>query len=291
MPEIPQDIRELLLTFQKNEITEHHIYRRIAGNADSEENARVLERISNHELQHYKIWKNYTGEDVKLDRFKVWRYVAIARIFGFTFATRLMEKGEQNAQKNYEQLVPHIKEARQVINDEDAHEEELLALLDEKRLAYTGSIVLGLNDALVELTGALAGLTLALQNTRLIALTGLITGIAAAMSMGASEYLATKSEENGKQPVKASIYTGTAYLLTVAVLILPYLVFSHYMVCLAFTLLGALLIIAFFNFYISVAKNLNFKHRFTEMAALSFGVAGLSFVIGWIIRSFLGVDV
>jgi len=53
-------------------------------------------------------------------------------------------------------------------------------LIEEKRLEYTGSIVLGLNDALVEMTGALAGLTLALQNTRLIALSGLVTGIAAA---------------------------------------------------------------------------------------------------------------
>jgi hypothetical protein len=40
-----------------------------------------------------------------------------------------------------------------------------------------------------------------------------------------------------------------------------------------------------------VAKDLNFKMRFLEMAGLSFGVAGLSFVFGWIIRAFLGVEV
>ena len=42
------------------------------------------------------------------------------------------------------------------------NESALLQLLDEEKLRYTGSIVLGLNDVLVELTGALAGLTLAL---------------------------------------------------------------------------------------------------------------------------------
>jgi VIT1/CCC1 family predicted Fe2+/Mn2+ transporter len=47
----------------------------------------------------------------------------------------------------------------------------------------------------VELTGALSGLTLAFRNTRLIAMAGLITGIAASLSMAGSEYLATKSEE------------------------------------------------------------------------------------------------
>jgi VIT1/CCC1 family predicted Fe2+/Mn2+ transporter len=96
-------------------------------------------------------------------------------------------------------------------------------LLDEELLRYAGSIVLGLNDALVELTGALAGFTLALQNTRLIALTGLITGVAAALSMAASEYLSTRSEGGGRSPLRASLYTGTAYIITVFLLILPYL--------------------------------------------------------------------
>ena len=40
-------------------------------------------------------------------------------------------------------------------------------------------MVLDLNDAQVELTGAPAGLTLALENTKLIALTSLITGVVA----------------------------------------------------------------------------------------------------------------
>lgn len=291
MSDLPQEIVDLLVTFQKNEITEHHIYKRLARRADSPENAGVLKRIAAHELQHYRIWRTYSGRDVRPDWGKVWRTVLMAKIFGFTFVTRMMESGEKKAQASYEQLVPHIREARQVIAEEDGHEEELLNLLDEKRLAYTSSIVLGLNDALVELTGALAGLTLALRDTSLIALTGLITGIAAAMSMGASEYLATKSEEGDKNPLKASIYTGIAYLITVFVLILPYLALSNYFVCLLFTMAGAVLIIACFNYYISVAKQLDFKARFLEMAGLSFGVAGLSFIIGWLVRVFLGVDV
>ena len=53
-------------------------------------------------------------------------------------------------------------------------EKALLEMLDEERLKYVGSMVLGLNDALVELTGSLAGFTFAMQNTKLIALSGLI---------------------------------------------------------------------------------------------------------------------
>jgi VIT1/CCC1 family predicted Fe2+/Mn2+ transporter len=86
--------------------------------------------------------------------------------------------------------------------------QKLISLIDEERLKYVSSMVLGLNDALVELTGALTGLTLALQNPRLIAIVGFITGIAASMSMAASEYLSTKQEDTEKNPLKASVYTG-----------------------------------------------------------------------------------
>ncbi len=288
---ISPEIRNQLLIFQKNEITEYHIYRKLAQVISSPENRDVLIRISEDERRHYDDWKKYTGSSPGPDQLKIWFYFWIARILGLTFGIKLMERGEEAAQKNYAAIFEAIPEAEKIAREENDHENALIELLDEERLQYTGSIVLGLNDALVELTGALAGLTLALQNTRLIALTGLITGIAASFSMAASEYLSTKSEDSDKHPLRASIYTGVAYVVTVFILILPYLMLENYFACLFLTLFSAILIIAFFNYYISVAKDLPFKSRFFEMAGLSLGVAGLSFLIGWVIRVFLGVDI
>jgi VIT1/CCC1 family predicted Fe2+/Mn2+ transporter len=288
---ISKEIREKLLVYQKNEITEHHIYGMLAQAVKSPENRRVLEKIANDELEHYQSWRTYTQQDVKPDQLSIWKYYWISRIFGFTFGVKLMERGEEGAQDSYEQLRGTIPEADAILRDENEHEAALLGLLDEERLRYMGSIVLGLNDALVELTGALAGLTLALQNTRLIALTGLITGIAAALSMAASEYLSTKSEETAKHPVRASAYTGVAYVGTVFILILPYLILKNFYLCLGCTLVAAVLIIGFFNYYISVAQDVPFQRRFLEMSGLSLGVAALSFFIGFVIRSFLGVDI
>jgi VIT1/CCC1 family predicted Fe2+/Mn2+ transporter len=151
--------------------------------------------------------------------------------------------------------------------------------------------VLGLNDALVELTGALAGLTLALQNVKLIALSGLITGIAASLSMAASEYLATRSEETDKNPVRAAIYTGIAYIFTVAMLVTPYLLIQNYILDLIIALVIGVVIIAIFNFYISVAKDEPFRPRFLEMAGLSLGVAVFSFIIGYFIRLWMGIEI
>ncbi len=291
MMEISPQLRQQLLAFQRNEITEHHIYRRLAQSIRSPENRQVLEKISQDELGHYQDWKKYTGQDVPPDRLAIWKYYLVSRILGFTFGIKLMERGEEKAQVNYAELRSVIPEIDAWIQDEDAHEQKLIEMLDEDLLHYAGSIVLGLSDALVELTGALAGLTLALQNTKLIALSGLITGIAAAMSMAASEYLSTRSEKTSKHPVRAAIYTGVAYILTVTFLILPYLLFGNYYLDLGLALGAAVLIIAVFNYYISVAQDEPFRQRFFEMAGLSLGVAAVSFVIGYLIRIFLGIEV
>ncbi len=289
--EITEQVRQRLLAYQRNEITEHHIYRKLAGTVKSPENRRVLEHIAEDELRHYQQWRAYTQQDVPPDRWSVWKYYLISRVLGFTFGAKLMEGAESSIQGGYEQLRGAIPEAGAVMKEEKEHEQALLQMLDEEMLRYTGSIVLGLNDALVELTGALAGLTLALQNARLIALTGSITGIAAALSMAASEYLSTKHEGDAKNPLKASVYTGVAYIFTVLILIAPYLVLPNYYVSLACTLTAAVLIIAAFNYYIAVAKSEPFRARFLEMTGLSLSVAAFSFLVGLLMRTLFGVDI
>jgi VIT1/CCC1 family predicted Fe2+/Mn2+ transporter len=289
--ELTASLRQRLLAAQRNEITEYNIYMRIAATLPDANNRQVMEQIAADELGHYKAWKQYTEQDVAPKWPIVWFYTFIARALGFTFGVKLMEQGEQGAQVNYAEIAKSIPEAAKIHADEHVHEEKLLDMLDEERLRYAGSVVLGLNDALVELTGALAGLTLALQNVQLIALSGLITGIAASLSMAASEYLSTRSEKTDKHPVLAAVYTGIAYIITVTLLILPYLLLKNYYICLAISLTTAVLIIAAFNYYISVAKGENFRKRFVEMAGLSLSVATFSFIIGYFIRMWLGVEI
>lgn len=288
---ISPTVRAKLLIYQQDEITEHEIYKKLASFIQSPENRQVLERIADDEKRHYEQWRTYTGQDLTADPNKVRKYYWLSRIFGFTFGIKLMEAGEEDAQDNYARLKGVIPNIEGIIADEDRHENEIINLLDEERLVYAGSVVLGLNDALVELTGALAGFTLALQNANLIAITGLITGIAAALSMAASEYLSTKADVGPKNPGRAALYTGGAYFVTVIILILPFLLLANFYISLGITLTLAVFIIAVFNYYISVAKDLNFKRQFLEMAVVSLGVATFSFLIGYILRTFWGVDV
>ena len=289
--EISQKAMNIIRKMQQNELTESVIYEEIAKFAKGEENKKTLLRLAAEEKAHYEIWKKYTGEELKVNKLKVFKYKFLARVLGFTFAVKLMENGEENAQKEYDILYDEVEESIQIKQQEEEHEAALLDMLDEERLQYVGSMVLGMNDALVELTGSLAGFTFAMQNTRLIALSGLIMGISATFSMASSEFLAAKSEGRS-DAFKSCSYTGIAYLITVALLIAPYLLLgnSQYMTALFAMLLVVILIIAGFTYYISVAKGEKFKPRFLEMFFISIGVAVVSFFVGILAKYFLGVD-
>ncbi len=291
MKEISQKAKSIILKMQQNELNESFIYEAIAKFAKGEQNKETLRRLGAEERAHYEIWKQYTKVEMKPNRLKIFKYKMLARILGFTFAVKLMETGEEIAQKEYELITAEVEESAQIREQEEEHEAALLSMLDEERLQYVGSMVLGMNDALVELTGSLAGFTFAMQNTRLIALSGLIMGISATFSMASSEFLAAKSEGRN-DAFKSCTYTGIAYLITVALLILPYLLLGsgQYMTALFSMIAIVVLIIAGFTYYISVAQGERFKPKFLEMTLISVGVAVISFFVGVLAKQFLGVD-
>lgn len=283
--------QDAILEAQRSEITEYRIYMRLAERIDDEHNRQVVQRIARQEKEHYDFWRTHTGRDVAPSRLQRWLYLFIATVFGITFAIKLMERGEEDAQETYEQLAEEIPGAERIVREEEEHEQQLVDMIDERRLRYIGSIVRGLNDALVELSGAVAGLTFVLSSTSLIGTTGFITGIAASLSMAGSEYLGSKSEGTDKNPVTASLYTGLAYLLVVLFLIFPYFLLGDVILALAVMLANVLVVVVLFTFYTSVTRDLSFRREFGEMAAISLGIAAITFVIGFVIRSVFGVEV
>ncbi len=280
-----------LIELQRSEITEYLIYSHLSRTIKDSHNREILNRLAQEEYNHYERLKKITDKVVTPNRFKVWFYLILIKILGVTFGLKLMESGEKLAQKGYSIIAQRYPEVSSIIGDEKAHENDLLNILDEERLRYVGSIVLGLSDALVEFTGTLAGFTFALRNNSLIALTGIITGIAASLSMGASEYLSTKAEGEEKSPLKASLSTGATYIFAVSSLVLPYILIRDSFLSFVFTLLFAVTLVFLFTFYISVAKELEFKKRFLEMIVIIFGVSLVSFGIGLLVRVFFNVDI
>jgi len=291
MKSITPLVRNQIIKAQRAEITEHYIYKRLSKRTKKEANKDILNRIADDELRHYNIWKKFSEREVAPSRWDIKKYYWIARIFGLTFGLKIMERGEERAQINYGEIGKEIPEALKISQDENNHEKELIAMIDEDQLKYIGSIVLGLNDALVEILGTLAGLTFALQNNKLVALAGIITGIAGALSMASSEYLSNKSEGNEEGAVKSAIFTGIAYVFAVVFLVVPYFIFSSPFVSLAVAVFDSIFIVFLFTFYISVANEQPFRKRFVEMVVLSTIVALISFGLGYLARIIFGIEV
>ncbi len=283
-----EEMLSYALKFQENEITEYHIYSKLAEKS-TRENKKVLLRIAKDELRHYNEWKKFTKREVKPLKKKIFKYLLIAKIFGITFAIKMLEGDESNAQHIYFEISKVFPVAKKILKDEVTHEKLLINMINEEKIKYIGSMVLGLNDALVELTGALAGLTFALLNTRLVGVAGLITGISASFSMAASEYLSQKSEKN-ENPFKASIYTGIAYIGTVLLLVFPYFLFKSYYFALGLTIFNGIVVVLIFTFFVSVVKSTKFGKLFFEMLFISLGVAIFSFLVGSLTRKIIPMD-
>ena len=287
------DTKKILLDQLTNELTEAAVYSRLAEMEKDEKNKEILKQISLDEAAHARVIAGILGCSARPLMFKVKRIVFFARLFGITFTLKAMENGENAASKTYRKIVPEYPELAAIADDEDRHEEELIGMLNDERLNNMGAIVLGLNDALVELTGALAGFTFAIGITSKIAKLGLITGFAAAMSMAASAFLSARAdseagngeeEGDGKSAIKTAAYTGIAYILTVFILVTPYVVLSSATIALGVMLLCAFGIIAFFNFYLSVARGTSFIKGFSVMAGISTVVALISYAFGYFLR-------
>lgn len=283
--------QKLLLRFQKDEMTSSVIYEYFASRVSDKKNQAVLRRIAQEEACHASVWKNYTGQDASVNYLAVWWYKLLAFLLGYTFIIKMLELHEYRGVRELEDLIKEIPEVGPIIEQEKEHEKCLINMLDEERLNYVGAMVLGLNDALVELTGTIAGLTFVLMNTALIAMAGIITGIAATLSMAASNYLAERADGNPKA-LKASVYTGMTYLVTVVFLVLPYLLFpaAMFVPALICMILIVVVLIAVFNFYIAVVRSEAFLPKFFEMAGISLSVALISFLIGLGAKMFLGID-
>ncbi len=287
-----KQVMALMKGFQQDEINSAAIYSHFAKCDKDKKNCQILHQIAQDEAHHALVWKHYTSQDLRPNMIKVWWYRFLTYLLGYTFVIKLLELHEYEGIRGLEQLKKEIPEVETIIEDEKKHEQQLIEMLDEERLNYIGAMVLGLNDALVELTGAIAGLTFVLANTTLIAMSGVITGIAATLSMAASNYLAERADGN-PNALKASFYTGIAYLVTVVFLVMPYLLFPNSMYVAALVcMIGIVILLVFvFNFYIAVVRSEPFWIKFTEMSAISLSVALISFLIGLVAKIAFGIDI
>lgn len=151
---------------------------------------------------------------------------------------------------------------------------------------YKSSIILGMHDAIVSLTGLIAGLFFAFTDTNIIIISCIISSITASISMGAANYLAVKSV-NRDIALKSAIYTFAAYMITCILLISPFFIFNDRWGASISVVAMAIFIILIFNliFYSGRA----FRNHFFEMLSICTVVSIAAFFIGEIASKIFGI--
>ncbi len=283
---------KMALRQQQNEIDEYEIYLRLAKRCKNPKNREIFEKIASQELKHYEFWKKITKKELKPRFWRVYFYTFLATVFGVSFAVKLMEKGEEKAQEFYLQIAKEYPEAKKIYEDEKNHELMLINMLKDSKLLYAGAVVLGMNDALVELTGTLTGVALAFDNARYVGITGIIMGVAASLSMAGSAYLEARESANEEiDPKKYALYTGISYIITTVLVVFPFFIFESAKSALVLMFVNAALAIIVYNFYIAVARDEDFVKRVKEMFLITFGVAFISFLIGYFVNKYFGIEI
>jgi vacuolar iron transporter family protein len=277
---------------QQNEINDHALYLALSRKEKDPDNRAVFENIAQEELGHYRFWTKITGRELKASGALIRLYLLLVSLFGTSFALKLVERREKGAESFYRSLFQAYPEARQIYTQEHEHEHELIGMLRDEKLLYAGAVVLGMNDALVELTGTLSGIALAFDHALAVGITGSIMGVAASLSMAGSSYL--EARENPDASIRAGVYaayTGIAYILTTLLLVLPFFVLNGIASALVSMFAGAIVAIALYNFYVAVAKDDSFVRRTSRMLFITFGVALVSFAIGYAVHRYLGINI
>lgn len=282
--------------FAYSEYREQAIYKEMLKGERDAGFREILDALVRQEGAHFQFWRNYsTKKEFHVGFLQILLFKIMRNVLGLTFTLKYIEGGEKDAIKKYNAYLATVTDAqlreriKEIIGHEEEHERKLISSIKEEKVEFISNIVLGVNDGLIELTGALVGFSFAFQKPSLVALTGFITGLAASLSMASSAYMQAQYEV-GKSAFKAAIYTGMAYVVVVCLLILPYVLISTTLIAVPMMLGIAILVIAGVSYYTSVVFDRKFLKQFTEMTLFSLGVAGITFGIGSLLRSVFKID-
>ncbi len=153
---------------------------------------------------------------------------------------------------------------------------------------YTGDMVLGMHDAIVSLTGLIAGLAFTLADRYSIIMSAIVASVAASLSMAASNYLAARARGDiYRCAITSGVCTGAAYVATCVALILPFLLMQNITGALAATFIIAVAIIFLFNLYVAKRTGRKFWPCFLEMLMICVAVSVIAFLIGEAAKYFI----
>jgi VIT1/CCC1 family predicted Fe2+/Mn2+ transporter len=276
----------------QHEWSDYTLYERLSRTVDADSLfAEVLKKLSSTEHGHYEFWRKYVpGEEPKLERLKMYWILFLRRFFGLTFATRYLDRHEEKVVKEYQGLAGLIPESDKVafdamVADEMEHEKAFALEAESSAVRYISFVVLGLADALVEISGIHAGWLGLFDKTEIAGLAGVIAGGAASMAMASAAFAQAKQGFKGSARLSA-VYTGVSYFITALILATPYFLTPNMIEALASSLTLAVIILAITTWYSVVIQEKHFFKDFVEILIILFATTIIVFALGAIVSAY-----
>ncbi len=298
MSSVGAQLQKVARVRMSDEWSDYTLYGRLAKTVDSGSPfADVLKKLSSTEHGHYEFWRKYVPEEEpKFPTLKLYWVLFLRRFFGLTFATRYLDRHEAKVVVEYERMAPLIPEADrpafdEMVADEKDHEKAFALKVESAAVQYISFVVLGLADALVEISGIHAGWLGLFEKTEIAGLAGVIAGGAASLAMASAAFAQAKQGFQGSAR-RSAIYTGVFYFITAVMLATPYFLTSSMILALFSSLTLAVVILAITTWYSIVIQQKPFLKDFLEILAILFGATIVVFGLGAFVgATFPGIKV
>lgn len=287
-------MRERLRKYVIDEYHDYVIYRSLANHERDLARREILLSLSDKEYEHYELWRQLSQYQPKSpSKFKIWMLLLFRKIFGLVFITRLLERHERSVVKWYRELYSELQSKERetllhIIREEEELERTLIGQIEESIVKYLGYIVLGLADAIIEISGVHAGFLGATGMTLFAGIAGLVVGFAASISMGVASYLQAR-QMAAIVPVKAAILTGTTYIASVVLQALPYFLTDDVFTAFTTSIIISITLISGFTFYGAVVRDKDAKKELILNISLTLGTAAATYIFGEILSTWLGL--
>ncbi|HUB92348.1 MAG TPA: VIT1/CCC1 transporter family protein [Candidatus Saccharimonadales bacterium] len=312
-----QDRKRLVRGLFRDEIVDYEIFTRLAKRERDGDLKVLLGRLAKMEKAHMRIWAEMAGtKEPELGMaswtmaFKIYAFIAARMLLGVAFVIMLLGKNEIAALERYNNAIRSVKLSAMdrklldtVIADEKYNEVDLKEKIKEYKgqLNYIRSIVFGLNDGLVEVLAAVAGIAVVATSGSIVIVAGVIIGISGTLSMAGGSYLSAKShnlmEDIGEDeksrlnmtPMQEASYTGVYYFLGSLVAVVPFILGLVGFEGIIAAVVLVSLVLTTVSVIVAVVSGTSIRKRVFEMLAISLGAVVVTVILGTVARTYFGV--
>ena len=295
MSSVSPELSRVARVRMSHEYTDSTLYERLSRTVDeSSPFADVLKQLSATEGKHSEFWSRYApDEKPKLNRMKVLWILFLRRVLGLTFASRYLDRHELSVVKEYQEvagMIPRDDKAafEEMVADEVQHEQEFAQKVESTAVRYISFVVLGLADALVEISGIHAGSLGIYNKTELAGLAGITAGAAASLAMASAAFAQAKQGFHGSARLSA-LYTGVSYFVSAVLLATPYFLTASVIYALASSLVIAVAMLALTTYYSTVIANKPFARDFLEILGILLGATVALYFFGLAVHAETGI--